>query len=260
MISYYDNIAVLSDKDESLGFINTKRAEKFLSWGIMVWVEENRVLKMTREPTGGIVRHKTLITPRKNVCVVCGTNDDCSFHHIVPRCYKKYFPNSLKSHNNYDVMLMCIPCHRKYERVAYEFKKQLAEKYGTESVSDMSSEARTKSYAVESASTLLKHGTKMPSYRIAQLQQNIKKFIKKELLTERDITEIALLRPEKKTASSYLVAQKLKTEEEIKKFIITWREHFLNTMKPKFMPDFWKSDEDAYDRISPKKEEPHSVR
>ena len=37
----------------------------------------------------------------------------------------------------------------------------------------------------------------------------------------------------------YWVVQKLDTEEKIKEFIMLWRKHFINTMKPKYLPNGW---------------------
>lgn len=40
----------------------------------------------------------------------------------------------------------------------------------------------------------------------------------------------------------YYVVQKLDTEEKIEEFVKLWRNHFINTMKPKFMPKGWSVD------------------
>jgi hypothetical protein len=40
----------------------------------------------------------------------------------------------------------------------------------------------------------------------------------------------------------YHVAQKLDTEEKIEDFVKLWRNHFINTMHPKFMPTGWSVD------------------
>jgi hypothetical protein len=40
----------------------------------------------------------------------------------------------------------------------------------------------------------------------------------------------------------YHVAQKLDSEEKIEEFVKLWRNHFIDTMHPKFMPDGWSVD------------------
>jgi hypothetical protein len=40
----------------------------------------------------------------------------------------------------------------------------------------------------------------------------------------------------------YHVVQKLDTEEKIEEFVKLWRNHFINTMQPQFMPNGWSVD------------------
>ena len=40
----------------------------------------------------------------------------------------------------------------------------------------------------------------------------------------------------------YHVVQKLDTEEKIEEFVKLWRNHFIDTMHPQFMPNGWSVD------------------
>lgn len=66
---------------------------------------------------------------RKNNCVVCGYDKHFSKYHIVPSLYRSYFPNSYKSHRAHDVVLLCLACREKANKIADEYKVELSKKY-----------------------------------------------------------------------------------------------------------------------------------
>jgi hypothetical protein len=41
------------------------------------------------------------------------------------------------------------------------------------------------------------------------------------------------------SAPGKVVVDNLKTKQDIQDFIVFWRKHFIDTMNPKFMIDFW---------------------
>jgi len=51
-------------------------------------------------------------------------------HHVIPREYRQWFPAHMKRHNSHDIVLMCLPCHNKYElTAAAQFKRELEKLY-----------------------------------------------------------------------------------------------------------------------------------
>lgn len=48
---------------------------------------------------------------------------------IVPDCYRKHFPETMKSHRSHDIVLLCIDCHCKAHTGAERIKRQLADAY-----------------------------------------------------------------------------------------------------------------------------------
>lgn len=50
--------------------------------------------------------------PKLNQCVVCGASDSFNRKNIVPREYRKHFPDVMKSHSSHDIVLLCPSCNR----------------------------------------------------------------------------------------------------------------------------------------------------
>ena len=49
---------------------------------------------------------------------------------MVPACYRRCFPTSLKSHRSHDIVLLCIFCHQKAHKAAEQLKRSIAREYG----------------------------------------------------------------------------------------------------------------------------------
>jgi cation-transporting P-type ATPase D len=49
---------------------------------------------------------------------------------VVPLCYRRFFPDRLKSHASHDVVLMCVPCHRLAEQRSELEHDAIAESVG----------------------------------------------------------------------------------------------------------------------------------
>lgn len=50
--------------------------------------------------------------PKLNQCVVCGVSESFNRKNIVPREYRKHFPDVMKSHSSHDIVLLCPDCNR----------------------------------------------------------------------------------------------------------------------------------------------------
>jgi hypothetical protein len=69
------------------------------------------------------------MSEKENICVCCGRDDHNTKHHIVEYEYRKHLPESYKSHNSYDVVILCGACHARYEKVAMQVKAGFSKKY-----------------------------------------------------------------------------------------------------------------------------------
>src|ERR1035437_28452 len=202
-------------------------------------------------------------------CVVTGNEENLERHHIVPYCYRTFFPEAFKSKNHHDVVLMNFEIHSKYERKANQYKDIIAEIYGVKTIKELNSEYTNKlreigkcnSILLNAIHSLFKSYGKLPyekkmeklyfiseqtniSYDVIERLSYIQMYKLYLLLKKEHIVEMEAFKEQNKNTydHGYQIAQKLDTDEKIKDFVKLWRNHFIETMQPKFMPIGWSVD------------------
>jgi len=206
---------------------------------------------------------------RETICVVTGVKDGLQRHHIVPYCYRTYFPEQYKSKNHHDVVLINYEKHSEYERLATRYKDEIANMFGVETISELNSKYTAKlrdvgkpnSILLNSIHSLFKtHGKTSDDVKLEKLRyiselfglpfETVCKFSYVQLyklyvlIADKNFNEqnVFKLNYCKEYDHGYHVIQKLDTDEKIMNFIKLWRTHFIETMKPKFMPIGWSID------------------
>lgn len=184
----YDNTKILNPDGSVLCFTEAKRARFYLNKNLAEKISDDPlVIKLTFTPKGpGSQRCSYLLEPRENKCVVCGSVEDLTRHHVVPHCYRKHFPENMKSHQSYDILAVCFPCHNKYEKHADKLKKELAGKYGVVVEHGLNKRERAYESAISAARTLIKYGEDVPSTRKEVLISRVK-----EIFGDEDIESVA---------------------------------------------------------------------
>lgn len=202
-------------------------------------------------------------------CVVSGLEENLQRHHIVPYCYRTYFPEEFKSKNHHDVVLINHQIHSQYEQKAIEYKDEIARIYGVKTIGELNVEYTQKlresgkdgSILINALHSIFKSYSKMPyevkieklhfiseqtgiSYSIIEGLNYIQLYKLYLLLREKQVTDTYAFKGQNRQQydHGYHVAQKLDTEEKIENFVKLWRNHFIETMKPKFMPQGWSVD------------------
>ncbi len=149
-------------------------------------------IQFTFQPKGkGHQGDPFYLQEKSNCCVVCGTKKLLTRHHAVPICYRKHFPDRLKSRCSHDILPVCVDCHETYEIEAQKLKREIAAKYKIaphNSVVD-----RDFQYAKSAANALMKHSDKIPLERQVFLKERISKHLGHEALEE-DIASLAAFR------------------------------------------------------------------
>lgn len=181
---------------------------------------------------------------RSNHCSVCGKTSGLSRHHIVPYCYRKSLVRLVTcyKHDIHDILPLCRPCHEKYEmEFASQLRRQLAQEYdvpiaGTGLVTIFGDEVK----AIRAAAALDKYGHQIPEPRKAELEGMVSSFLGKP--ATRENRQVLRGRradprgPDYKTHGEALVAKLT----DLERFVVRWRKHFIESMKPQHMPDHWK--------------------
>jgi len=206
---------------------------------------------------------------RLQQCVVTGVDYDLQRHHIVPYCYRTFLPERYKSRSHHDVVLINNKKHMEYERVATEFKNYLSTYYGIPTISELNklycielkNNAVEYSKIIKNISMLLKLGKilgneeKIKIIRTLSeltsidfdimIKYNYLQFLKLlKLVKDNHHEETFKFKKINKEYfdHGYHVMQKLDTDEKIDEFIKMWRQHFIDTMHPQFMPNGWSVD------------------
>jgi len=228
-------------------------------------------IKFTFDPKGMGFEEDEIFgrSTRENRCVVSGIETGLQLHHIVPYCYRTYFPDVYKSKNHHDVVLINFSYHSDYERSASIYKNEIAEAYGVKTIDQLNIEYTDhlreigKKYgtAISSIHSLLRcynklslgdkisrlnfisESTEIP-YEILSKYNPIQLY--KMLLYLRNLHKKELREFKKDNRMlydhGYHLMQKLDTEEKIEAFVKAWRRHFIDTMQPKYMPIGWSID------------------
>jgi hypothetical protein len=240
----YGNCVVRDLQNDIIFYCNHRRANWYLKRNLAVVLNEEPLeIQLTFKTKGkGNFRDEFYLQPRQNVCVVCGESYEnghaVNRHHIVPLCFRRHFPNNMKSHSYHDVLILCVRDHEAYERHADKFKVKLGEEYNipVHGVMDNDSKDRwINNYKASGYARVLlsKHSDRIPDERKSYMLSYIKE------ITGTDDLQVVLntaATPIETEPMGKLIVDKL---DDIHAFCQRWRQHFLDTMKPAHLPKFW---------------------
>jgi len=247
-----------------------KKATWYLERDLAVRTTDGKIM-LTFEPKGTGFEDDEVFgkSVRETICVVTGIPDDLQRHHIVPYCYRTYFPEQYKSKNHHDVVLINHENHSEYEQEATRYKDIIAGIYGVKTINELNVEytgklreiGRNNAILLNNIHSIFKtYGKVSDKVRLEKLRQ-ISKTIKIPFETICTYNYIQLYKlytllsddhVKKQTDfkqnyrmlydHGYHIVQKLDTEEKIMEFVKLWRTHFIETMNPEFMPNGWSID------------------
>lgn len=244
----YGNCKIFDNKGSLLCLSGIKKVNWYLGRGLaeIVFKNEDRTdIKLNFEPAGTTSKKDVFtLSNKENICVVCGVEKELSKHHVIPRCYRSWFPNYLKQHGSHDVLLLCMDCHSSYERKADEIKLKLSEEHNAPFYYGVCKTKMKYNKAISYARSIMQYNYTIPLDRLILMHDYIMDIMKIKNLTDSKIEEIAKtelkdISLESKEVHGKIVVDSLKDKEE---FIFFWRKHFVDTMNPQFMPKGWKLD------------------
>lgn len=238
----YGNCIIEAPDGQALCRTNQKKIDWYLARNLgNVVCLDPVTLRLRKEPTGRKgAEHPFTISHKENVCVVCGTRDDITRHHVVPRCFRRFFPTERKQHALHDVLILCIKCHNEYEEHASKKKQQMADEMGVPSngvglrTNKLYNQIRNAGHA------LMEFYDKIPVSRREQLLDVLRdhfgrhEISKDDIITARAI-HATVLDPEYKSFGQFVV----ESLEDLDSFVKDWRTHFVESMEPKFLPPYW---------------------
>lgn len=250
----YDNCLVRNTDGEMMFYCATKRANWYLDRNLAIKLNDDPLeVQLTFEPKGkGHLGDDFYLQPKKNICIVCGTSENLTRHHIVPMAFRRYMDLSVKNHDCYDVVLLCVECHERYEVEAHKLKTILAKEYDAPVHGVyMNKDAFVAAERVnKDARTLLKHSDKIPAERKEFLLNRIKTSLGRDDIDLAAIAGMSVI-PDVRTQGEIIVAalnnhvRADSTLTNLDGFLYRWRRHFIDSMKPKYITDGWQIDRPA---------------
>ena len=243
----YGNMAVQTPSGEIMFRTNDKRANWYLKRGLAEAVDE-KTIRLLFEPAGVGALGTGLADPRENRCCVCGATEGLTRHHVVPSRYRRHFSPIRKNAASEDIMATCETCHVAYEAAGDAFSKALHERLGIPMSIKVDRKPNEGRQVGCRARALLLHGDVIPEDKKTRILASIEAHLGREPKQE-DIQALAdsILklpgRPEHSAAQRELMKKVVDAvgEAELARL---WREHFQQTMKPRFMPAWWSPDMD----------------
>ena len=247
-----------------------KKATWYLERELAIRTDDGKIM-LTFEPKGNGFENNEVFgkSVREAICVVSGVGNDLQRHHIVPYCYRTFFPEQYKSKNHHDVVLINHQNHSNYEREATIYKDVIADMYGVRTITEANIEYTHKLRELGKPSAILlstllsifktygkitnelkvkklrvvSDGTGLPFETICEY--NYIQLYKMYLLLKEEHNnkqQHFKTNNRKEYDHGHDVVQKLDTEEKMVEFVKLWRTHFIETTNPQHMPIGWSID------------------
>ena len=244
-MTVFDNCIIQAPDGVMLSRCGMKKLNWYVSRGLAVQVADNPpTIRLTFEPRGRDGLDDPLLTDGKpNICVVCGTTEDLTKHHIVPYSFVKHMAVDKKVDVIHDIYPLCRDHHTEYEKLSMDRRKEMAEEFGVPLYGLDKAELRVVSRAIKSASALIRHGKDIPKERKQSLIDDVKEFLRIE--TDPTLQQLEYVSTYSvKNHKDYVNFSKHVANQygDLEEFAKEWRIHFMETMQPKFMPDNWSVD------------------
>ncbi|XP_028925491.1 exonuclease 3'-5' domain-containing protein 2 isoform X1 [Ornithorhynchus anatinus] len=248
----YDNCFLHAPDGQPLCTCDRRKAQWYLDKGIgELMSEEPFVVKLRFEPSGRPESQGDYyLTVKENLCVVCGKRESYIRKNVVPHEYRRHFPIEMKDHNSHDVLLLCTACHAVSNYYDNHFKRRLAQEFrapigSEEGVRPLEDPRRRQ---VRSGARALLNADGLPAHRKEELLQGLRAFFNMDVVTDDMLREAACL--ETRICNESYVPHGLKVVQchakgglrSLMQLEARWRQHFLDSMQPKHLPQQWSID------------------
>lgn len=234
----YENCCVRNTQGVVIFYCSLKRANWYLKKNLAIILNKDPLdIQLNFETKGqGNLGDDFYLQHRKNICTVCGTDKELTRHHIIPICYRRHMQAEVKDHSFHDILLLCYTCHNTYERYADSFKLELSKEYDAPLNGIYDNREFNNLMSVRAdANCLIKYWDVVPDNRKNILIDRIKKVLNTDEIDLQTLSQINIEKFKVKTHGN-IVVERL---TNIQNFLQRWRKHFIESMNPKFLPEFW---------------------
>ncbi|XP_057342216.1 exonuclease 3'-5' domain-containing protein 2 [Microplitis mediator] len=254
----YHNCYLEAPDGETLCTCDRKKAEWYIAKNLGVKVKDNPLtVRLNFEPSGRAMGQvgEYYTQTKVNQCVVCGAEDEFVKKNVVPKEYRKNFPVIMKAHQSHDCLLLCPRCHEISTRHDLTMRERLAEMCNaplSKPLSQKLVEQNRIKRELMSAIKALRGKYKIPSQRRKQLQARILEYSGHDKITPQvlNFVEDKLIREvpslafyeDKPNHGLKVVEHFVRSGKGLVELERLWRQHFVTTMRPKYLPKLWSID------------------
>jgi hypothetical protein len=220
----YDNVSVYSINEELLFYCSNRKKSWYLKKDLAIEVEPNKLKLKFKHSEKFKLTDPYYRKPFDNKCIICGTVENLTLHHVVPTFFRHHLPEKFKSHMSHDLLPICRKHHDDYEVSANELKSKLIDNY-----------FKSLPYSHELIFLCYTYlfKDKMPKNKKDDLYNKI---ISINGIFPEDIDKYFPSLSKKELG--FLVINSM-DDDNLKDFVIMWRKHFIDIMNPKFLPEKW---------------------
>ncbi|XP_031626495.1 exonuclease 3'-5' domain-containing protein 2 [Contarinia nasturtii] len=249
----YTNCLLEANDGELLCTIDQRKAMWYVNKDLGEIVSETPLtVRLKFEPAGRAVGQtgKYYKLAKENKCVACGEDKNYVRKNVVPRDYRKYFPLVMKGHTSHDVVLLCPRCHQISNIHDEKLREKLAEHCNAPIIPKTLEIPRLKELKSICRALYLQRN-KIPEERQHELRARLQKLCPEEenFSDEFFKSYVDIDAYEMNDNYSAHGAKVVEFYQNSDAGLIglerIWREHFLKTMKPEFLPDLWSIEHNA---------------
>ena len=242
----YESVKMIHPDGTVMCLTTVRRGEWFIERNLAVWENEEtkNAFRLTFEP-GGKGKHDNpfYIQERENICVCCGATDGLNRHHVFPTVFRKHLSTLCKSGNSHDVLPVCHECHEEYEIEADKLKSLILNEFGIKRDFTQSPEEKYNKKILQARTMLNRlngegaftHNGKVIKPPVEVIDK-FKELAKLDLIDEGNTPYFV------RNHWGRLVMERIQEQDEEQSFVERWRQHFVDTMQPKFLPKHWEVD------------------
>ena len=230
----YGSYAMLHPTGKVMCYCSRRKANWYIDKQLAVWKDspDDKVFQLLFEPQGyGKASLNYYLQPLENKCVVCGSLENLTKHHVVPYMFRSQFPKKLKNHNSHDILMLCVDCHTTYERFADDFKIELANNNGHVTQNSKMSMEERYNKKILSAKTLI---NRINSGELTNIPEEV--IVKTMAIANLPFKEVPYVPRNEWTT---VLINKLVVDNKLHEFMQSWRQHFIDHAKPQFLPKHW---------------------
>jgi len=243
----YSNCRLQAPDGALLCTCGRKRADWYVKKGLATIIcQDPFTIQLKFEPSGRNSEGHFDAEEKLNICVVCGTEENILRKNIVPHEYRKYFPVPIKGHVSHDVLPLCLSCHYKSNRTEVPLREQIAVQFNAPIHTEAWIQVPDIKKVQSAATALSRSYSNLPLQRRDELQQIIMDYfdtseMNQSLIEKAMNLSIKVQNPHFKPHGEAVVESLMKGNalQRIYDFECLWRKHFVNSMKPKFLPIRW---------------------